>query len=85
MAWLQSFIDKYHFAANTYAGTGNLKQVIDDISSDAPNLRSYGQSISGSYDLDPGELEEFWKNMEIVTGKKFDTNHRNNLYFSCSC
>jgi hypothetical protein len=29
--------------------------------------------------------DEFWRHVEIVTGRKFDKNHRSNVYFSCSC
>lgn len=29
--------------------------------------------------------DEFWDKMEILTGKKFDQDHREGTYFSCSC
>lgn len=28
---------------------------------------------------------EFWRHIEVVTGKRFDEKHRENTWFSCSC
>lgn len=28
---------------------------------------------------------EFWRSLEIVTGKRFDADHREETYFGCSC
>lgn len=53
-------------------------------------------AVSGEYITAMGidlhssdELREdhdlFWKNLEIVTGKRFEENHRENFTWSCSC
>lgn len=31
------------------------------------------------------DATEFWRHVEVVTGLRFSTSHRNNTYFSCTC
>jgi hypothetical protein len=31
------------------------------------------------------QTDEFWRHVENVTGKRFDTGHRENTFFSCRC
>ena len=40
------------------------------------------------FGTDGGNLdatEEFWRNLETVTGRRFDNEHRENTTFTCSC
>jgi len=39
----------------------------------------------GRYDIDDRDYELFWHHLEVITGRKFDEDHRESVSWSCSC
>jgi hypothetical protein len=60
----------------------DYQEMIDGAISGA-GITARGQDAHWSDVEDGGD--EFWRSLEIVTGKRFDRDHRENTYFSCSC
>ncbi len=48
-------------------------------------ITAMGRDLHGESELDPGDLEEFWRQIESLTGKKYDEQHRSKVGWSCSC
>lgn len=48
-------------------------------------ITAMDRDLHSASELAPGDEAEFWKNVEIYTGKRFDQNHRDNFGWSCSC
>lgn len=78
--WLREFADKWHF---------DYDQLIKEASRKSSN--DYDRYIvADGIDLHSrDELGEdyytFWTHLEVLTGKKFDQDHREDMGWSCSC
>lgn len=45
----------------------------------------YGDELTVGYDANMSADEEFWRHVEIITGRKYDPEHREKVYFGCAC
>lgn len=73
--WLRAFASKWNM------GYGEMIQgaeLADGITARDIDIHSWGE-------LGHGVADQFWRHLEIVTGKTFDAAHRAETYFSCSC
>lgn len=76
--WLRRFADRWNFdyghmiaEAQEDEGTGIVV--------------AGGVDLHGASELDPGDEDQFWHHIEVLTGKKFGGEHRSNFTWSCSC
>lgn len=72
--WLRAFADEWgmdyeEMIRRTTAGEG---------------ITAFGRSISGWSELGE-DAGRFWSHLQILTGKMFSAEHRENTYFSCTC
>lgn len=72
--WIQMFCDQWNFDYDTL-----IQEAIN-----GGYIVADGIDLHCAYEL--GEDHDlFWKHLEIVTGKKFNNEHRENFRWSCSC
>lgn len=74
-AWLRNFADTR--TCETYESLINVAKAGWSI-----NIGAY--EFSEDWDSE-AQRETFWRNIELVTGERFDSRHRDEVYFSCSC
>lgn len=65
--------------------TGKGRRDMIDGAESGEGITAIDRDIHSWHEIGTEETGEFWRNLEIVTGKKFDGEHRENTYFSCSC
>lgn len=71
--WLRNFADRYDFNYDEFVANEGL-----DMRARRP--------FNGPDDFEEGDDEDqFWENLEIVTGKEFGTVHRDQAVWRCSC
>jgi uncharacterized protein (TIGR02996 family) len=76
----QRWIDDLTATANPEAWLEMIKEAIS-----CGYVVAQGSDLHSAGELDSGDEAEFWKNIEIYTGQKFDQNHREGFGWSCSC
>lgn len=74
--WLHDFADKWHF---------NYEEMISGAQEDNGYVTARGRDLHSASELGEGDERMFWNCIEKVTGKKFDTQHKENFGWSCSC
>lgn len=74
-AWLRNFADTR--TCETYESLINVAKAGWSI-----NIGAY--EFSEDWDSEV-QRETFWRNIELVTGERFDSRHRDEVYFTCSC
>ena len=75
-AWLRAFAERWHF---------NYDEMIAGGLEEEGYVVAMGRDLHYASELDPGDEEAFWRNIQILTGKKFDPVHRQRFGWSCSC
>lgn len=75
-AWLRAFASKWCF---------NYDDMIARAKIEEGYVVAKGIDLHSASDLDPGDEDQFWRNIEILTGSTFDHDHRRNFAWSCSC
>lgn len=73
--WLREFALKY---------AATFDDMVSGASEVGGGFSTEGITVQGWSELDDGGAE-FWKQLEIYTGKKFSKRHREDTYISCSC
>lgn len=75
-AWLRAFAERWHF---------NYDEMIAGALEEEGYVVAMGRDLHYASELDPGDEEAFWRNVQLLTGKKFDPVHRQRFGWSCSC
>lgn len=75
-AWLRKFADSWNF---------DYDDMISEAESRNGIVVARDRDLHGPADLDPGEESLFWHHMEVLTGREFGDDHRDDLCWSCSC
>jgi len=75
--WLHDFCDRWNFDYDELisAGVGTDKWRY---------VTARGNDLHSRHELG-SDYDEFWMHLEALTGKKFDTDHREGMGWSCSC
>lgn len=73
-AWLRNFASVWNM---------DFEEMVHE-ASHGMGITASGMDIHGWSELDDGGAE-FWRQLEIYTGKKFDAAYREQVYISCSC
>lgn len=73
--WLRVFASEW----------GMQYQDMIDGASSGGGITARDRDIHSWSELEPGEEQQFWRHLETVTGQKFNSHHREETYFSCSC
>lgn len=85
--WLEGFAGEWNFS---YSEMIENATYVDEDAQPGERGR-YGYVVAGGIDLhsrselDPGDEENFWRCIELLTGKELDGEHRENFGWSCSC
>jgi len=74
--WLRQFADKWNF---------DFEELISAGKGDSEYVVAQGVDCHSKNDLDDDEHTLFWHHLEAHVGKEFDTEHRDNMGWSCSC
>lgn len=62
----------------------DFDEVVSGAAESGGGFTTSGITIQGWDELDDGGAE-FWKQLEIFTGRKFSKKHREDTYISCTC
>lgn len=82
--WLRKFADSWNFDYDELIALASGPQGIAGWGGKENYIVAMGIDLHSRGEL--GEEEPlFWKNLEVMTGKRFDENHRENFGWSCSC
>lgn len=71
--WLEDFCARYGYHYSTVMSNKGQMMCATEI------------EIHTQADIEPSELEAFWKNMEIMYEERFSQEHRDKTIWTCSC
>lgn len=74
--WLRRFADRWGM---------DYDRMISEAQSREGDILAVGRDLHGAYELDPGDEITFWSDLETLTGKRFDQEHRESICWTCTC
>lgn len=74
--WLRQFADKWNF---------DYDQMMAAAAEPGGYVTARGIDLHGADEIGAEDLHLFWQHVGIMHGRSFDTEHRSNFGWSCSC
>ncbi|MDE2095692.1 MAG: hypothetical protein KGL39_00415 [Patescibacteria group bacterium] len=74
--WLRKFASRWNF---------DYDEMIGQAQFDGGEIVATGIDLHGADELDSGDEELFWHHLQVVSGWKYDVEHRQGIRWTCSC
>lgn len=74
--WLRRFADRYGM---------DYDRMIEEAQEREGSILAVGRDLHSRSELDYGEEVDFWRHLQTVTGRSFDEEHRESIFWSCTC